>query len=61
MGRGSAIDRVIHLAAQPGVRYSLENPRAYLESNLVAQLELLEACRHCKGLKHLVFASSSSV
>jgi UDP-glucuronate 4-epimerase len=55
------VDRVIHLAAQPGVRYSLENPRAYVNSNLVAQLEVLEACRHLKGLKHLVFASSSSV
>jgi UDP-glucuronate 4-epimerase len=55
------VDRVVHLAAQPGVRYSLENPRAYVASNLVAQLEVLEACRHLKGLKHLVFASSSSV
>jgi UDP-glucuronate 4-epimerase len=61
MGRAGKIDRVIHLAAQPGVRYSIDNPRAYLESNLVAQLEVLEACRHRKGLKHLVFASSSSV
>ena len=56
-----SVGRVIHLAAQPGVRYSLENPRAYVNSNLVAQLEVLEACRHLKGLKHLVFASSSSV
>jgi UDP-glucuronate 4-epimerase len=55
------VDRVIHLAAQPGVRYSLENPRAYIESNLVGQLEVLEACRNLKTLKHLVFASSSSV
>jgi UDP-glucuronate 4-epimerase len=55
------VDRVIHLAAQPGVRYSLENPRAYVASNLTAQLEVLEACRHLKRLKHLVFASSSSV
>ena len=55
------VDRVVHLAAQPGVRYSLENPRAYVASNLVAQIEVLEACRHLKGLKHLVFASSSSV
>ena len=55
------VNRIIHLAAQPGVRYSLENPRAYVASNLVAQIEVLEACRHLKGLKHLVFASSSSV
>ena len=59
--KSKGVDRVIHLAAQPGVRYSLENPRAYVASNLVAQLEVLEACRHLKGLKHLVFASSSSV
>jgi UDP-glucuronate 4-epimerase len=55
------IDRVVHLAAQPGVRYSVENPRAYVNANLVAQLEVLEACRHMPKLQHLVFASSSSV
>ena len=55
------IDRVVHLAAQPGVRYSVENPRAYVSANLVAQLEVLEACRHLPKLKHFVFASSSSV
>jgi UDP-glucuronate 4-epimerase len=54
-------DRVIHLAAQAGVRYSLVNPHAYIASNIVAQLEVLEACRHVPRLKHLVFASSSSV
>jgi UDP-glucuronate 4-epimerase len=55
------IDRVVHLAAQPGVRYSVDHPRAYITANLVAQLEVLEACRHLPNLKHLVFASSSSV
>jgi UDP-glucuronate 4-epimerase len=52
--------RVVHLAAQPGVRYSLENPRAYVDSNLVGFANLLEACRHGK-IEHLVYASSSSV
>ena len=55
------IDRVVHLAAQPGVRYSVDHPRAYVTANLVAQLEVLEACRHLAKLEHLVFASSSSV
>jgi UDP-glucuronate 4-epimerase len=55
------IDRVVHLAAQPGVRYSVDHPRAYITANLVAQLEVLEACRYLPKLKHLVFASSSSV
>jgi UDP-glucuronate 4-epimerase len=55
------IDRVVHLAAQPGVRYSVDHPRAYIRANLDAQLEVLEACRHLPSLKHLVFASSSSV
>ncbi len=55
------LDRVVHLAAQAGVRYSLENPRAYVSANLVAQLEVLEFCRCLNGLKHFVFASSSSV
>ena len=53
-------DLVIHLAAQPGVRYSLENPQAYINSNIVGFLNLLEACRH-HPVHHLVFASSSSV
>jgi len=52
--------RVIHLAAQAGVRYSLTNPHAYLESNLVGFLHILEGCRH-HGVEHLVYASSSSV
>jgi UDP-glucuronate 4-epimerase len=53
-------DRVIHLAAQAGVRYSIENPLAYADSNLVGHLNILEGCRHNK-VKHLVYASSSSV
>jgi len=55
------VDRVIHLAAQAGVRYSLVNPRAYLSANIVGHLEVLEACRRLPRLAHLVFASSSSV
>jgi UDP-glucuronate 4-epimerase len=54
-------DRVIHLAAQAGVRYSLTNPHAYIAANIQAHLEVLEACRHHTGFKHLVYASSSSV
>ncbi|MGB0128508.1 MAG: NAD-dependent epimerase [Rhodocyclaceae bacterium] len=53
-------DRVIHLAAQAGVRYSLRNPHAYVESNLVGFMNVLEGCRH-HGVAHLVYASSSSV
>ncbi len=53
-------DRVIHLAAQAGVRYSLENPHAYIDSNLVGFLNILEGCRH-NPTGHLVYASSSSV
>ncbi len=53
-------DQVIHLAAQAGVRYSIENPHAYVESNLVGFMNILEGCRHHK-IKHLVYASSSSV
>ncbi len=53
-------DVVIHLAAQAGVRYSLENPHTYVHSNIVGFLHILEGCRHT-GVKHLVFASSSSV
>jgi UDP-glucuronate 4-epimerase len=52
--------RVIHLAAQAGVRYSLVNPRAYVDSNLVGFLNVLEGCRH-REVEHLVYASSSSV
>ena len=53
-------DKVINLAAQAGVRYSITNPYAYLQSNLVGFLNILEACRN-NGVKHLVYASSSSV
>jgi UDP-glucuronate 4-epimerase len=51
---------VVHLAAQAGVRYSIENPAAYVQSNLVAFANILEACRQCEP-RHLVYASSSSV
>lgn len=53
-------DRIIHLGAQPGVRYSIENPHAYVQSNLVGHLNILEVARH-RGVEHLVYASSSSV
>ena len=58
--RERAPQRVVHLAAQAGVRHSIENPRAYGDTNLTGFLNVLEACRH-GGLEHLVFASSSSV
>ncbi|MGS0527584.1 NAD-dependent epimerase [Zobellia nedashkovskayae] len=54
------IDRVCNLAAQAGVRYSIENPETYIDSNVVGYLNLLECCRHNK-VEHLVYASSSSV
>lgn len=53
-------ERVIHLAAQAGVRYSIENPFAYVDSNIVGMMTILEGCRHNK-VQHLVYASSSSV
>src|SRR5205807_2037990 len=53
-------DRVVHLAAQAGVRYSLTNPHAYVTSNVVGMLNMLEGCRH-HGTEHFVYASSSSV
>ncbi|MGD2172271.1 MAG: NAD-dependent epimerase [Gammaproteobacteria bacterium] len=53
-------ERVLHMAAQAGVRYSLKNPRAYVDSNLVGFANLLESCRHGR-IGHLVYASSSSV
>lgn len=53
-------DRVIHLAAQAGVRYSLENPHAYAQANLIGHLNILEGCRH-HHVEHLLYASSSSV
>ena len=53
-------EKVVHLAAQAGVRYSIENPHAYISSNIVGTLHILEGCRHHK-VEHLVYASSSSV
>ena len=53
-------DVVVNLAAQAGVRYSLINPHAYIDANVVGFVNILEGCRHC-GVKHLVYASSSSV
>lgn len=55
-----AFERVIHLGAQAGVRYSIENPHAYAEANLIGHLNILEGCRHHK-IGHLLYASSSSV
>ena len=57
---GMEFDVVVNMAAQAGVRYSIENPYAYVDSNLVGFVNLLECCRH-QQVKHLVFASSSSV
>jgi UDP-glucuronate 4-epimerase len=57
---GLEFDRIVHLGAQAGVRYSIENPGAYVQSNLVGHLNLLELARH-RGAGHLVYASSSSV
>ena len=58
--QAEGFDGVVHLAAQAGVRYSITNPHAYAQSNLVGFVNMLEACRH-HGVKHLVYASSSSV
>ena len=57
---GNRFERVIHLAAQAGVRYSLKNPHAYIESNIVGFTNVLEGCRH-NDVQHLTYASSSSV
>jgi UDP-glucuronate 4-epimerase len=57
---GEAFDRIIHLGAQPGVRYSIENPRAYIEANIVGHLNMLEVAR-ARSIEHMVYASSSSV
>jgi UDP-glucuronate 4-epimerase len=56
----NAFDKVAHMAAQAGVRYSLQNPHAYVDSNIVGFVNILEGCRHAQ-IKHLVYASSSSV
>ncbi len=55
------LSNVVHLAAQAGVRYSIDNPMAYAKSNLVGHLSILELCRHSETIDHLVYASSSSV
>ena len=57
---GQEFDRIVHLGAQPGVRYSLENPRAYIEANVMGHLNLLELARE-RQVDHMVYASSSSV
>ena len=57
---GEDFDRIVHLGAQAGVRYSIENPHAYVQSNLVGHLNLVEIARHRRS-SHLVYASSSSV
>jgi UDP-glucuronate 4-epimerase len=56
----AGVARVVHLAAQAGVRYSIDNPHAYIDSNIVGTMNVLEGCRH-HGVEHLVYASSSSV
>ena len=58
--KGTQIDRIVHLGAQAGVRYSLENPQAYVSSNLAGHVNILELARH-RGAEHMVYASSSSV
>jgi UDP-glucuronate 4-epimerase len=58
--RREGFDKVVHLAAQAGVRYSIENPHSYIDSNIVGTLHILEGCRHHE-VEHLVYASSSSV
>lgn len=58
--KGVEFDRIVHLGAQAGVRYSIENPHAYVHSNLVGHLNLVETARH-RSIRHLVYASSSSV
>lgn len=58
--KGAQYDVVVNLAAQAGVRYSIENPHAYIDANIVGFCNILEGCRH-NGVKHLVYASSSSV
>ncbi|MDX8513710.1 NAD-dependent epimerase/dehydratase family protein [Mesorhizobium captivum] len=59
--KGQKVSSIAHLGAQAGVRYSLENPRAYIHANIAGHLEVLELCRASPEIKHLVYASSSSV
>jgi len=56
-----AVDRIVHLAAQAGVRYSITHPEAYIRANVIGHFNVVEACRRRGGIKHLVYASSSSV
>jgi UDP-glucuronate 4-epimerase len=59
--RHSGLDRIVHLAAQPGVRHSLVDPYVYVQTNVMGHLVMLELARRCAGLRHFVYASSSSV
>lgn len=59
--QGRTVTGIVHLAAQAGVRYSLDEPRAYIRANISGQLEILELCRRLGSIEHLVYASSSSV
>jgi UDP-glucuronate 4-epimerase len=59
--RDGSVDRVVHLAAQAGVRYSITNPDVYVRTNILGHFNVVEACRRHGGIKHLVYASSSSV
>ncbi len=59
--RHADLDRIVHLAAQPGVRHSQVDPYVYVQTNVMGQLVMLELARHCEGLEHFVYASSSSV
>lgn len=61
LAEAGTVTRIIHLAAQAGVRHSLENPHAYIEANIQGQLNILELARKNRDLRHLVYASSSSV
>lgn len=61
VARHGAIRRIVHLAAQAGVRYALENPPAYIDANLLGHANMLEVARRMEGLAHFVYASSSSV
>ena len=62
MAVSKGVDRIVHLAAQAGVRYSMENPGAYIQANIVGHMNMLEAARALgDGLRHMVYASSSSV
>ncbi len=58
---GKHYTKIIHLAAQAGVRYSIQNPRAYVKSNVVGHVNILEIARNNKGLEHMLYASSSSI